>query len=84
MKNLGHTKNLGSFQYGAGKEGKTLGVVRVVAGWGTVKRLAFKKWRIIDKVETYAGEFAGADHRTKAVTVVEWDGDAADDDLGAL
>ena len=84
MENLGHAKNFRCFQHGAGKQRETFGVVGIVAGGSAVECLAIEEWRIIDEVETHSRVLAATDDRTKAVTVVEGNGDAAHDGLGVL
>src|SRR5260370_31724391 len=82
MEDVRHAQNFRGLQHGTGEKGKALGVVGIVARRSSVKRIAIKELRILDKIELHTGLAASGDNRRETILVVKWDRDAADNGSG--
>src|SRR5579872_87766 len=82
MKNLRYAKDFGSFQHRPREKGKALCVVGIVAGGSSIKSVAIEIRRIFNKIKADTALDTSGNDRRKAVFIIKWNGDAANDGSG--
>src|ERR1700756_2859223 len=79
VEDLRNAEDLRSLDHGTGKHGEALGVVGIIAGGRSVKRVTIEVERVFDEIVGYAVRARPSDDGAEAVLVVVRNGDTTYD-----
>jgi hypothetical protein len=84
VEDLWCAQDLRCFDSGAAEEPESLSVVPIISEGSSVERIPVEVWWVVNKVKSNSVVRATVKHRAKPVSVIERDGNALNDGLGAV